>query len=124
MKKFYLSWILGFGMLQPLFAQECNLHPPTNLFATGITACSATLHWSPYQGASKYKVRFKLANSSSWSQPLNAGSDTSYTFNNLQAGKSYYLGVLSVCSDGTKSPVKKIMITTPTCSLPTDVSVV
>lgn len=103
-------------------AQQCNIHPPANLFVTDITACSATLHWSSYGGAQEYKVRYKLTTSTVWSSSVAVGLDTFWTFDGLQAGKDYQLAVRSFCADGTKSALIRKTITTATCTLPESTS--
>src|SRR6187200_3283890 len=91
----------------PLSAQQCVLAPPSNLQVTNITSCSATMNWNETSGAIKYFVRYRLLPSGIWSNRISTGADTSYTFTDLQAGKSYMFSVAALCSDGSKSPVKK-----------------
>jgi N-acetylglucosamine-6-sulfatase len=119
-----IASVLVCFMFQKTMAQQCNVHPPLNLYTTGVTSCSAVLHWTPYDGAAKYKARYKVAGASVWSQSINTGTDTSCVFTGLEAGKTYNLSVLSVCSDGTKSPWKKVNVTTAFCSLPLNPSVI
>lgn len=102
----------------PLSAQQCVLDPPSNLQVTNITSCSATMSWNATSGAIKYFVRYRLLPSGIWSNRISTGTDTLYTFTDLQAGKSYTFSVAALCGDGSKSPVKKKQATTALCSLP------
>jgi N-acetylglucosamine-6-sulfatase len=101
-----------------LSAQQCVIDPPSNLFVTNVSSCSATLNWSSTSGAIKYFVRYRLSPSGAWSARVSAGTDTFYTFQGLLPGKTYDLSVSAKCADGSKSAYKKKKATTSLCTLP------
>jgi len=102
-------------------AQQCILNPPSGLFFTDITSCSATLHWKGSSGIHGYVVKYKLNNAVTWSANISVGTDTFYTFTNLDAGEKYNFGVRAICTDGSKSPLIKRSTTTEICSTPSDI---
>lgn len=99
-------------------AQNCNLLPPSNLSATGITACSANFNWTSGTTVLKYTVYYRVSGTGQWSTGLNVGSATSYEFTGLLPNTKYEFAVASKCSDGTKSKKVKISVTTLKCTLP------
>lgn len=106
-----------------LFAQNCNLIPPTNLSVSDLTSCQATLHWTSGTTVLKYLVAYRIAGSGQWSPNVNVGTNTSYQFTDLQANTKYEFSVRSKCSDGTKSKKVKITTTTLKCTMPSDVQI-
>ncbi|MBA2421903.1 MAG: sulfatase-like hydrolase/transferase [Chitinophagales bacterium] len=88
-----------------------------------ITPCGVTLHWSPSTGAKNYKVCYRKSGEASWSPKLSVGTETDYTFNDLEKGKTYELSVRSFCIDGSKSPMIKKNVTLPLCEEPSNISV-
>ncbi len=104
-----------------LFAQNCNLIPPSNLSVSGLTSCQATLHWTSATNVLKYTVSYRISGSGPWSPNYNAGTATEYQFTGLLPDTKYQFAVRSKCSDGTKSKKIKISATTLKCTLPDDV---
>jgi len=111
-RSLYTFLIVIFCFLN-LSAQDCDLHPPVNLAVSNITATSATFSWQP-GGATvlKYKVFYRLTGTTAWSNKINVGTNTSYTFTNLQPNTGYDFSVIAKCTDGSTSKRKKISATT------------
>ncbi len=65
-------------------------------FADNITNYSAKLHWSEVSGAEGYKVRYKVAGTSSWTKKTT--SDTSKKISGLQPNTEYVWEVKTYCS--------------------------
>lgn len=113
MKIFVIAFIcLHFS--RAILAQSCTTQPPSNLFISDSSACSLTLNWSPSLPGSTYKVRYKVSQTQAWTQ-VSAGTDTFYTFSGLNVNEWYNLSVFSICPDGTKSAVKKLLTHTTAC---------
>ncbi len=121
-KFYFVSLLLLLNCSTNLVAQSCQLNPPTNLTVTNLTTCSAVFNWQSAVSATFF-VSYKLSTSATWSANINAGSNTSYTFTGLQAGKKYNFRVFSKCTDGSRSAKEKKSATLLTCMLPTSFSV-
>ncbi|MBX7110093.1 MAG: fibronectin type III domain-containing protein [Chitinophagales bacterium] len=91
---------------------------PNGLSVTGLTACSATLNWAASSTAASYKVQYRVTGSGTWSSTYDAGTATSYTFNELNSSTSYDFQVRNQCANGEKSDWAKITASTTTCQAP------
>lgn len=120
---FFLLLLSGCLLHTSATAQSCILNPPTGLYITNKTSCSAELHWQSAASVSAYRVSFKPASTSQWAPYINVGTNTSYQFTGLMAGTKYNFSVFSKCTDGSKSPKVKKSATTLQCSLPSDVEI-
>ena len=80
-------------------AQSCGT--PTGLFASGITANSATLNWTAVSGALSYNVRYRQSGTTTWTNL--STSATSATVSGLLNTTQYEFQVQAVCSSGTGS---------------------
>lgn len=71
---------------------------PIGLTSSNVTSTSATLNWTPVQGATSYTVQYKLSTSSTWTT---AGNSTAATYNlsNLSANVTYNWQVKTDCSN-------------------------
>lgn len=78
-----------FSTLSP----ACNT--PTSLNASAITTSSVQFSWVNVSGALGYTVRYKAANSSSWS--VTTANSNSKTINDLAEGTAFELQVRSNC---------------------------
>ncbi|MBK9732823.1 MAG: sulfatase-like hydrolase/transferase [Chitinophagaceae bacterium] len=117
---FTILFLLGSA---DLFAQNCNLIPPSNLSITDLSSCQATLHWTSGTTVLKYTVTYRKTGTTQWSPNKNIGTNTSYQFTGLLANTSYDFSVVSKCSDGSKSKKTKISATTLKCTIPSNVDV-
>ncbi|MCS6990759.1 MAG: fibronectin type III domain-containing protein [Chitinophagales bacterium] len=97
---------------------------PKNTNATNITACSVTLTWNAQSNASSYKVRYKESGDDSYSDVVDVGNVTSYTFTGLKPNKNYEFHVRSVCANGEVSDwAKEKNVGTPAVAVPTGIVV-
>jgi hypothetical protein len=71
---------------------------PGGLSTSNITFSTATMNWSPVNGAFAYTVEYKAASSSTWLTAASATYSTSYNLYGLSAGTSYNWRVYSNCS--------------------------
>ncbi len=99
-----------------LEAQNCTV-PPSGLTLNNVTSCSVKLSWNAVAGAVKYRVKYRPTGGS-WSETVNNGTATSYTFTNLVSNTPYQFAVNDQCQNGTKSKYKNISGTTAVCTLP------
>lgn len=92
---------------------------PTGLNATNIQNTSATLSWNASSGATSYKLEYKTAAGTTWTQITT--SATTYNVTGLTAGTTYNSRVLAVCSSGNSAYSSTISFTTTggTCNTPT-----
>lgn len=106
------------GNLSPYAFQAITTPCPAslNLTASNISATGITLNWSGVNTISGYgyHVYVKLSSAQTWSY-LGNTMGTSYTYNNLQPGKSYDLQVKTSCQDINSNGIQ-VSVTTP-CSL-------
>ena len=115
--KVVISFIIAFCSIKTK-AQECLLAKPVKVTISNIQSCSATLNWKKVNGAAYYKVAFKKQNAATWSEKINVGLDTSYTFNELDASTLYSFKVGSFCSNNKTAGYKIINDSTSSCSVP------
>ncbi|MEO6169271.1 MAG: fibronectin type III domain-containing protein, partial [Chitinophagales bacterium] len=96
---------------------------PNDLSVTGVNACQATLNWTSLPTAASYKVQYRLAGNGAWSESIDVGTNTSYTFTGLFSSMSYEFQVRAVCSGGEKSDWSKKTSSTAACATPTNLIV-
>ena len=79
---------------------SCDAGPkclaPVNVYATGVTYESATLHWAGTAGS--YELQYKASNAASWSSTTTT-TENSFQLTNLAFATSYLVQVRSVCVD-------------------------
>lgn len=122
MKKLIPLLLLA-GFINGSSFADCLLPAPSNLTSPSKTSCSVTLSWSPVNGASGYKLRYKLKTSSTWIK-LNAGSNTNYTISGLTSLTKYNFGVASICpNNNTGAFSNSILVKTASCSQPQQLAV-
>lgn len=84
---------------------------------------TVTLNWSRIDGAVNYKVRYKLASSSSWADAPNSpvpnpssGATVTFQIDNLLAGQTYDFELTTQCQSGTSQV--KFATATSNCPAP------
>ena len=75
---------------------------PQQLTATGITAHSATLGWTAYNGESAWKLFYKRNSDASYTEVANVTSNP-YSLSGLDAGTEYFFYVQAVCGSENQS---------------------
>ena len=95
------------------------------LTTNSVNATQASISWNVSPNANSYQVEYKPSNSSNWSSPLNAASNSTI-LNNLTPSTTYNWRVITVCSSGTStSLVSNFTTTNPTsCGIPQGLQVV
>ncbi|MGB1205247.1 MAG: GEVED domain-containing protein [Chitinophagales bacterium] len=81
------------------FVQGCE--QASGLGASGITETTASLGWSAAGGAASYNVRYRVANTSSWTTA--SASGTSSNISGLSSCTNYEFQVQTVCGAGLSS---------------------
>jgi len=100
-------------------AQTCSLPKPSNATISNIQSCTANLTWNAVTNAAYYKVAFKKQTSSEWSQKINVGSDTSFTFTGLDGSTGYSFKVASYCANNKTAGFRIVNDSTAACTIPT-----
>lgn len=84
---------------------------------------TVTLNWTRIDGAVNYKIRYKLAASSSWQDAPNSpfpnppsGATVTFQIDNLLAGQTYDFELTTQCQSGTSQV--KVTQATSTCPAP------
>ncbi len=77
-------------------AGSCNA--PGGLFTSNITTGTATLNWSPVNGAAFYNVQYKPTSSGTWITASSATYSTSLNLYSLSAATTYDWRVRTNCS--------------------------
>ena len=72
--------------------------PPGGLFTSNIQSSTATMNWSPVNGAFAYTVHYKPASSGTWIVASSGTYSTAYNLYGLSAGTTYDWRVYSNCS--------------------------
>lgn len=82
---------------------------PVNLETVSVTETTAELQWNTVAGATEYILRYRLENTSSWTEE--SVSDNNITLNNLENCTAYEVQVKSVCAStqGNYSESKTFM---------------
>lgn len=78
--------------------------PPADVSIEGMVSPDTTLKWDRVEGASGYKVYWRLTTDPQWRWYRNVGDVTEYTLENVVID-NYIFGVASVNEDGLESPV-------------------
>ena len=68
------------------------------LNVSNLYSCSARLNWTATASVSYYKVRYKVAGTTTWSPVINAGSALYYDFTGLAANTNYTFSVAAYCA--------------------------
>jgi len=103
---------------------------PGGLFASNIASSTATLNWSPVNGAISYSVEYKPSSSSTWIYATSGTAGTSVNLYSLSATTTYDWRVYTNCSLTDASGYSTAQFTTAgstpppssTCPGPYDVS--
>ncbi len=99
---------------------EDDCEAPTGLFASNVTAGTATLNWTPVDGALSYTIRGTIQGSSNF-QTLNVNNPnaSSANVNILNADTDYQWQIRSNCEDGLQSDwADWSFFTTDVCNSP------
>ncbi|MBK7965844.1 MAG: fibronectin type III domain-containing protein [Bacteroidetes bacterium] len=100
---------------------------PTGLSTTNITSTSALLNWQPALVNNSYNVRYRIANTVSWT--VITVSNTSFPLSNLLPSTMYEWQVRTICSNSTPNTLTSpysasVFFTTTsgtfTCNAPTN----
>ena len=78
--------------------------PPANVEIAGAVRPSTTLSWDKVDGASGYRVHWRLTTSPQWEWSRDVGDVDSFTLENIVID-NYFFGVSSLSADGSQSPV-------------------
>jgi len=78
--------------------------PPANVEIAGAVRPSTTLNWTKVEGASAYRVHWRLTTSPVWEWSRDVGDVESFTLENVVID-NYFFGVSSIAADGSQSPV-------------------
>lgn len=76
---------------------------PTGLTTTNITSSSALLSWQPGLGTYSYNVRYRIANTATWT--VATGPNTSLPLSNLLSSTTYEWQVQTICSNSTPNTI-------------------
>jgi len=98
MKYLLLAFIAS--VISESLSAQCVSHKVTSISLTNQTGCSATLNWTPGNNTSYFTVSEKVKGGSQWSQAVNVGYATSYTFTGLKLNKKYSFQVTAYCHPG------------------------
>ena len=71
-------------------------YAPT-LSVTNLYSCSARLNWTATPSVSYYKVRYKVAGTTTWSTVINVGNVLFYDFTGLAVNTTYTFQVAAFC---------------------------
>ena len=100
--KIFFCFYVYFSILlieSTAYGQTCTLPKPSHLTINQISNCSLSVTWSAVNGASSYKLNYKISTSTHWNT-LNFNSSTvSTVLSNLNAGSIYTVKVCAVCSN-------------------------
>ncbi len=78
--------------------------PPEQVTIEGVVSPDTTLKWRKVDGATSYKVYWRLTTEPQWQWSRDAGDTTELTLKNVVID-NYFFGVASVNKDGFESPV-------------------
>lgn len=78
--------------------------PPRNVTISGQVSPSTTLKWEKVEGASAYRVHWRLTTDAQWTHSRLAGDVSEFTLENVVID-NYFFGVSSVSAQGIQSPV-------------------
>lgn len=78
--------------------------PPSNVSIEGIVSPDTTLKWSRVDGATNYRVYWRLTTDAQWRWSRDTGDVTEFTLENVVID-NYIFGVASVSDEGFESPV-------------------
>lgn len=95
-----------------------NCSPPAGVNIESVSSCTVTLNWSPVDGVSNYRIKYRKNNTNSWSI-ISVDSATTYTVTGLDASTNYQFCVSSVCGTGSRSAwTAAVSDKTKSCSTP------
>src|SRR6187402_2757554 len=101
---------------------------PSGLSTSNITISSATVNWSPVNGAISYNVDYKQSSSSSWINIASGTTSLSWNLSGLPASTSFDWRVRTNCSSGSSGYAQTTFSTLSetggggTCNAPTGLS--
>jgi Zn-dependent M28 family amino/carboxypeptidase len=78
--------------------------PPANVSIRGQVSADTTLSWKKVNGASDYRLHWRLTTSPTWDFHRSVGDKDSFTLENVVID-NYFFGVSSIGADGSESPV-------------------
>jgi hypothetical protein len=87
-----------------LAAMAWGAAPPEAVTIEGAVSADTTLRWKPVEGASGYKVYWRLTTDAQWRWSRETGDVDSFTLKNIVID-NYFFGVASINPDGLESPV-------------------
>jgi N-acetylglucosamine-6-sulfatase len=122
MKTASLCIFLLIAMLSQQSFSQCVIEKPVP-FVSSHSSCDITMSWNAVDGATYYKVRYKVNSATTWIRPSEKIYGNVYTFTGLDPNVTYRIAVAAYCSDD-KSPGGSATIqTTDGCSVPTSFNV-
>ncbi len=78
--------------------------PPNGVEIRGQVSPDTTLSWKPVEGATGYRLHWRLTTSPTWDYSRDVGDVTRFTLENIIID-NYFFGVSSLSEDGIQSPV-------------------
>jgi Zn-dependent M28 family amino/carboxypeptidase len=78
--------------------------PPGNVSISGQVSPDTTLMWDKVDGASHYRIHWRLTTEPQWTHSRTVGDVSEFTLQNVVID-NYFFGVSSVSADGIQSPV-------------------
>ena len=78
--------------------------PPANVSIRGQVSADTTLSWEKVNGASGYRLHWRLTTSPTWDFHRSVGDKNNFTLENVVID-NYFFGVSSIGPDGSESPV-------------------
>jgi hypothetical protein len=103
--------VLGNGVTISATPPSSSLNAPTGLTASTFSASSATLSWSPVNGATAYLIKSKLTQTTdAFAQIAQVGNVLTYTNTGLTYGNQYTYEVFAVCGTEISSTSEPVTI--------------
>jgi hypothetical protein len=93
-------------------------------FASAAGTNNATTSWSAVQGATYYRIQWKLSTATTWN-PLVSTVNPAYNIQNLASGTAYNVRVTTLCPTGISAYTTSTFTTasnTASCGTPTNLS--
>ena len=101
------------------FTTDVACHKPDGLTISEITAHTATVSWNAVNGATSYKLSYKLSSDEEWIEENL--TETNFDLTNLSAETGYYVKVSSDCGEEGISVTSDTYFTTAVaCNKPTN----
>lgn len=78
--------------------------PPRNVSISGQVSPHTTLKWDKVEGATSYRIHWRLTTEPQWTHSRTVGDVSEFTLENVVID-NYFFGVSSISEDGIQSPV-------------------